>query len=196
MGSTGFGFTGTNAAAARVAARSAARLVTEIARETMLAIRDVIVQAIIEGNPPAAAARSIRSMVGLNRQQARAAEAYRQELIDSGLSADRIERDMDRYVAKAIRERSRTIARTEVMQALNEGARETYRQAQREGLLTDAAVKEWLTTDDEKACPICEPLDGVQVPLGDDFETENGPLPGPPAHPRCRCAMAVTEPAA
>lgn len=194
MGSPAFGFTGTNPTAARVAAKSAARLVTAIARETMLAIRSLIVHSIADGIPPREAARAIRSMVGMNAQQARAAERYRQQLVDSGLEAGRVETLTDRYVARKVRERSRTIARTEIMTALNEGARESWREAKGDGLLSAEAVKEWIVTPDEKLCPICAPLDGVQVPLDEDFETENGSLPGPPAHPNCRCAQAVTEP--
>jgi len=194
MGSASFGFTGQNVAAQRVAARSAARLVTAIARETMLAIRAVIVSSIRDGTPAYESARAIRSMVGLNEQQARAAESYRRDLIESGLSLDRVDRELDRYTAREVRRRARTIARTEVMTALNEGQREAWREAKQDGLLTERAVVEWIVTPDDKLCPICAPLDGVQVPLGKRFDTAVGTLSGPPAHPNCRCASAVTDP--
>lgn len=38
------------------------------------------------------------------------------------------------------------------------------------------------------ACKACSPLDGVTVPLGEDFELGNGTLvKRPPGHTRCRC---------
>jgi very-short-patch-repair endonuclease len=40
-------------------------------------------------------------------------------------------------------------------------------------------------------CPICEPLDGVTVPIDEPFITSIGPVHAPPVHPRCRCAMSL-----
>lgn len=47
----------------------------------------------------------------------------------------------------------------------------------------------WNTATDEKVCPVCGPLDGVEVGINDGF-TPSGPGEGPtapPLHPRCRC---------
>jgi hypothetical protein len=189
-----FRFDGRNPAAQRVAARQAGRFITRILEETRAAIRSLITRSIREGIAPRDAARAIRSMVGMNEQQAQAAANYRQSLIDLGVPLDKVEARVATYTAKKIRERALTIARTETMGALNEGARESWREAQDEGLLSDRAVVEWLTTPDELLCPICEPMDGVQVKLGEKFETSVGPLDGPPAHPNCRCSSAATEP--
>jgi hypothetical protein len=189
-----FGFTGTNVAAQRVAAKTAARLITEIARETMAAIRSLVVASIRDGIPPYDAARAIRSMIGMNTQQARAAENYRRDLIDSGLPLDRVDALVDRYVERKIRDRAETIARTEILGSLNEGAREGWREAVKDGLLSEDAVKEWIVTPDDRLCPYCEPMDGAQVPLTEQFKTPLGDVDGPPLHPRCRCAQSVTEP--
>ena len=189
-----FRFDGENLAAQRAAERAAAAMVTGISEETRAALRALVVRAIHEGIPPYDAARIIVSMIGLTEQQSQAAMNYRESLINEGLSLDRINVLVDRYSAKLLRQRSVTIARTEIMGALNRGALEAYGQAQQKGLLSGDAVKEWITTPDERLCPVCAPLDGKQVPLKAMFETANGPLPGPVAHPRCRCALAVTEP--
>lgn len=45
----------------------------------------------------------------------------------------------------------------------------------------------WMTGEDELVCPICSDLDGQVVGLGETWQTEDGPVEGPPAHPRCRC---------
>ena len=48
----------------------------------------------------------------------------------------------------------------------------------------------WITSVDERVCPICGPLHGVVVPLTAQFD---GGFDGPPAHPRCRCDIAPAE---
>lgn len=187
--SPAFRFDGANQTAQRAAARRAARLVTRISTETRDAIRTAIVRSLREGIPPYDAARVIRNMVGMNAQQAQAAMNYRQGLIDLGVDIQKVGVLTDRYIAKKIRERSVTIARTEIMDSLNEGVRESYRQAKAEGLLGDDAQKEWITTPDEITCQTCGPMDGVKVDLDEDFETPDGPMSGPIAHPNCRCSV-------
>jgi hypothetical protein len=189
-----FSFDGTNEAAQRVAERVAAQMVVGISQETEAAIRMLIVRSIREGIPPYDAARLIVELIGLDERRAGAVLNYREQLINEGLSFDRVNILTDRYAAKLLRQRARVIARTEIMAALNEGARESWRQAQRDGLLGPHAVKEWITTPDERLCPLCAPMDGVQVRLKEPFQTPEGPVQGPPLHPQCRCAQAVTEP--
>ena len=72
--------------------------------------------------------------------------------------------------------RAELIARTEIMNAVNEAAKERYK---RLGI----THFEWITARDERVCAKCEPLDG-QVYL-----EKNLPEGGPPLHPQCRCAL-------
>lgn len=88
-------------------------------------------------------------------------------------------------------ERADTIARTESMKAANEGQRQLWEQAQEEGLLGKNAKQEWIVGDDEKLCPICQDMDGEQVGLDEDFNVDGEDLDGPPAHPNCRCTVAL-----
>jgi SPP1 gp7 family putative phage head morphogenesis protein len=87
--------------------------------------------------------------------------------------------------------RAETIARTETMLASNQGQLEAWNQATEEGFLTGGEKKEWIVTPDDRLCPICEPMDGVQVAQGVDFQTELGAVDAPPAHPRCRCTIGL-----
>jgi len=186
-----FGFDGKNARARRVAERLAGGLIADASAAVKAAVRAIVVRSIRDGIPPLEAARLIREVIGLDERRAQAVANYRASLFERGLDAQAIRSEIEDYAEELIGQRAETIARTEIMGALNEGALETWRQAREDGFITGAARKEWLATEDELTCPICEPLDGVQVGLEETFPS--GDLV-PPAHPNCRCATVVTEP--
>lgn len=48
----------------------------------------------------------------------------------------------------------------------------------------------WLTSEDEKVCPICAPLDHKLKKDG-GWQTKFGLIERPPAHPNCRCKTVV-----
>jgi SPP1 gp7 family putative phage head morphogenesis protein len=87
--------------------------------------------------------------------------------------------------------RAELIARTESMTAANEGQMALWDQAQEAGLIGPNAQKEWVTAGDEKLCPICDGLDGEQVGLDETFDADGEDIEGPPAHPNCRCVIAL-----
>lgn len=183
--SVAFRFDAKNPQAQRVAERIAANMVTNVGDKTIQAIRALIVRSIREGIPVYDAARMIREMVGMTAPQAQAAMTYRETLINSGLSIQRVDTLMERYVKRKIRERAKTIARTETITALNRGQQESWRQAKRDGFLDDKAMKEVIVTPDEKLCPICSGLDGQAVPIDEPFQTARGEFMSPAFHPRC-----------
>ena len=80
------------------------------------------------------------------------------------------------YTRAVERRRSYTIARTEAMQALNEGEKLALRA---EGI----QYVEWLAAVD--ACPICQDLDSRVFRIID--------APGPPVHPNCRCSITPRD---
>jgi hypothetical protein len=88
--------------------------------------------------------------------------------------------------------RAELIARTESMAAANAGQQELWAQATEAGLLTGDETQEWITTPDDRLCAICEPMDGVQAPMGGFFDVEGEQIEGPPAHPDCRCTLGLT----
>lgn len=51
----------------------------------------------------------------------------------------------------------------------------------------------WLTSEDERVCPICWPLDHKLKKDG-GWMTKNGMITSPPAHPNCRCQTVVELP--
>jgi SPP1 gp7 family putative phage head morphogenesis protein len=117
-------------------------------------------------------------------------------LLEESFDAGNTTLDVDE-LAKQIGEliddpdRAELIARTETMRAANQGQLEAWDQAEEQGLLTGDEKKEWITTPDDRLCPICEPLDGIQVDRDGTFDVDGEQLDGPPAHPRCRCTTAL-----
>lgn len=89
-------------------------------------------------------------------------------------------------------DRADVIARTETMRASNEGQSQLWGQAVDAGLLTGLEQKEWITTPDDRLCPICEPMDGETVGLNERFSVEGDSIDGPPAHPSCRCTLGLS----
>jgi len=99
------------------------------------------------------------------------------------------------------RQRAELIASTEVTRAYAEGNSQAYRAS---GVVE---AMEWRTANDERVCPICGPLGGLQNDDGGQSPKPLGQQPGqrsglsnptfmhpnggeygpPPAHPRCRC---------
>lgn len=186
-----FRFDGKTEQAQAASKKIAARLVTVISKETRDALRLLITNSIKDQISPFETSRLIRSMIGLNRPQMRAALNYRRTLVMSGLAPDKIMAAMEKYTAKKIRQRALMIARTEVMNALNTGALESWKQAKREGILPEGTKKAVLVVGDESTCRICAPLNGQLQDLAKNFK--GGPVDRamPPFHPNCRCTVYV-----
>jgi hypothetical protein len=115
----------------------------------------------------------------------RAARLVRQ---NPDISAVDLKRKADQYGAKLRRSRARTIARTELMRASNQGRLQGMWQAADQGLVDPTlAKKQWVTSSFD-VCPICVPLNGVTVGIRDSF---GPPGQAPPAHPNCRCTVRM-----
>jgi hypothetical protein len=146
-----FRFEGKNPHAQAVAERQAARYVTRVSGETRQAINTLIVRAIRDNITPSETARLLRSVVGLTSQSTAAVVNYYEGLVERGETPDRAQRYADKYADKLLRSRAETIARTEIMGALNAGALESAYQRERAGLLRDPR-KRWTITPDEATC--------------------------------------------
>jgi hypothetical protein len=80
------------------------------------------------------------------------------------------------------RTRAETIAITAATEAATQGARAYRDMLDREYGLQYEMI--WYTAADERVCPICGALHGKR-------ESDWNGLPGPPAHPRCRCGVGL-----
>jgi len=103
------------------------------------------------------------------------------DYFDRGLTLAELER---RLQASGMfgAQRANVIATTEVTRAAAQGEKEIADTIYRNNHLR--LIPYWLTNRDEYVCPICRPLDGLEI--RPDNET-HGMFP--PAHPRCRCSV-------
>lgn len=183
-----FRFDDTLPAAEKAATNVVENLITEISDETEKNIRNVVATAVREGIPVYDAARTIRPLIGLTSSQGQAVLKYRTELVDNGLTLEKVNDKVDAYSDELLRGRADSIARTEILDALQAGQDEAWAQAQDAGLLSDNATKEVILTDD--ACEECVGIaEEGPVPIDDDFSED-----GPPFHPQCRCTTAISTP--
>lgn len=200
----------------------AAELVRQVTAETRGAIRAIIKRSFEDGIPPADTARLLRDVIGLTERGANAVYNYEKwlrgldastlsqttldrlargglrknqvaKLQRQGLSEERIQKLVSGYRQRLINERAETIARTETIQASNRGQLTLWQQAQAQGWLPATVKKVWIDTEDPRTCYVCAHAAGQKVPVDEPFSTGYGYVMTPPAHPRCRCASALTE---
>lgn len=193
----------TNPRAMRWARLHAARRVRQITGETKKIIRDHVARGFDEGITVRRTAQALRPVLldalphtlGLTATQYRAVVRMRDSLVEAGESASTIERKTAAYAAKQLRRRALTIARTETIAASSAGQQELWEQAREAGYLDTATTRRlWLVTPDDRLCPICEEIPGLNtdgVSLDAPFATPEGPCFAPPAHPNCRCAVSL-----
>lgn len=101
------------------------------------------------------------------------------------------------YAAKLLDARTRTIARTEIIDASMSGRYLGWEAGVTAGYISNDSVKEWIAEPD--ACPICRELDGKLIGWNQEWEFPEGVSAGstnrmPPAHPNCRCSVVILPP--
>lgn len=169
-------------------------LITQLTGSTREGIRELLISSFEEGIPPRAIARRIKEQIGLTRRQVVAVRNFRQMLLSEGRKPAQVDRMVNKYARRQLRYRSENIARTETIRAANAGQNELWRQMRQDNLLPADVKRKWIVTPDDRLCPICRPIPGMNeggVPLGAAFETPSGMKSMPPAHPQCRCAVAL-----
>jgi hypothetical protein len=118
------------------------------------------------------------------------------KLAGKPLSEEQIAAMTAAYRRKLVAFRADTFARTQAIQAANEATAASWRQAVEQGVLPASQVRRyWVVADDERLCPICQPMPErfpTGVGLDEEFTLPDGtPIYSPPAHPNCRCAGVI-----
>ncbi len=187
-------FDESNELAAKWASERSANLVIEVSRTTRAAIRRVIRRSFDEGIPPRETSRLLIETIGLTESQAGAVANQRAALLLKGITGERLEELVAKYAARALRRRAQTIALTETIAAANEGQMALWREAAGAGLIDPSrTMRSWIVTPDDRLdTNVCLPMTGQRVAFDAPFRTGDGrSVMNPPAHPRCRCAIAL-----
>lgn len=186
-------------------------LVVEVTGQSRAAVRAYIEQAFRNPGPqsaPRALARSMmadmRSIIGLHPRYAAAVARRRQSVHDqqvrAGATVSQAARAADvaadAYRTRLERARALTIARTEILAANNRGKLESWALADRAGMIDRRTAEvEWRAGPSGwkgiDVCRRCSSLHETTVKYGEPFWTMGGPIPGPPAHPNCRCTVVL-----
>lgn len=190
-------------------------LIQQVSQSVRDAVRQVVDRAFREGGHPYVQAREIRNFIGLTANQQAAVANYRWALENGDrIALDRALRDrrFDPSVARAIRDSSRlpqwridqmveryrqrmllrraqTVARTESLRASNMGQQTLWHQAVQQGLMSQQTKRRWHTGEDERVCPRCADLNGVEVGIDEEFAP--GIMNPPDPHPSCRCNQYI-----
>lgn len=184
-----------NPEAVRWAESAAGELVTNLIKGEKESIQALIVDATKGNADVRQTAKQLRDFIGLDKRREKAVLKYEQELIAEGLDQATIDKRLAKYTAAQLKDRSLSIARTEIVQAHNMGQQALWDEAIKNGFINPQAMqKKWIVTDDDKLDKkICLPLDDVVVEIQEPFQATNGQHMTPPAHPRCRCAVGLVE---
>lgn len=187
----------TNPRAVEWARTKAATLVVAIEETTMQTIRTVIADGIKNGVPVRTTARKLRQSIGLTSRQWQSVNNFEDKLIKAGASQAAAQKGAERFSKVVLRRRAENIARTETIAAGFQGRTELWDQASDRGLIDKSEVKrKWIVTPDDRLdSAICLPMSGQTVGMEQPFITGLGnPVPGPPAHPQCRCDVILVIP--
>lgn len=105
-------------------------------------------------------------------------------------SGDYTKKQLFQYETQLHVQRAERIARTEIAYATNNGQMAVWKDAQAQGLIEANARKVW--TVDGAPCEVCQPMDGLSVPLDEEFLAPNGDsVMAPPLHPSCLCVLTL-----
>lgn len=113
-----------------------------------------------------------------------------------GLRAGEVERIIEGYRVRLIRQRAEVIARTEAVNATSAGQDHLWLQLEQEGtIFAEDYEKVWYTGADEKVDKVmCRPMHGQRVGFHELFTTGQGvKLRRPSVHPNCRCWVQLEE---
>lgn len=141
-------------------------------------------------------ARVLRPAIAFTDRQARTLTTQYIAAVEDGLTGDSLQLRLTQAAIRAQTVRAQRIARTELAAAHNAGIQLTMQDAVTAQVFPGEVERVWRTQRDERVCPICGPLDGEVVDMGQDFTSTGGRgFTGiiPPAHPQCRCVVIYRE---
>lgn len=188
----------------RAAAGRAWQNATDRLQEKGVSVSEEAIEDVFRAGVPRRQLRKLYTRVYENLESVTTEAAPQvREILTQSLAEGVNPREAARRLTKEIRTiqhtRAEVLARTETIFSYSEMTVTRYEQAGVEIVQHG----EWTDSDDDRVCPICERLDGREIPIGDvreatfTFEPDDDQpdhLAGeyrmmPPAHPQGRCAL-------
>ena len=145
------------------------------------------------GQNPEWVAQRIRDSIGLSEPYDRAVYNRYLKLIEDGYSKSEASAIAARYADDLLTTRARTIARTEMGRAAGFARQEYWLQSAAEGAIPADIKRAWITALDEIVGEDHRQMHGVEVGLGEPWNTPNGNSVMIPEddRPNCRCTTAL-----
>ena len=175
-----------------------AQLVVEVDQETREALRALVGEGLQEQRTVRDTARLVRDSVGLTSRDALAVAGLQQRVMaEAGARA--AANAAREYAEELLNRRAMNIARTETMNALNQGTWDSWSTASDEGLLPVNIQRVWIASPGgERLCAMCGALHKKRTGLKAPWlvKTAKGVVTiwCPPGHPSCRCTMGLALP--
>ena len=167
------GFNVVSAAVEILLREDAGRLILGITHDSLVSVRHTMSRAYLEGIGSRAAARLLRDSIGLLPRHAAARDRYAEGLRLQGYSEDRVIALTATYSRRLLNWRAEAIARTEAATAVHAAQLVKWEDWVRDGILQPERTHlEWMTTKDDRLCPICAPMDGQRVRFGEHFVSD------------------------
>lgn len=181
------------------------QLIVEITDQMRETVRETIAAAERGEMTYQGAAIELQKTIPLTTRDAKAVTKYTEKqfsrFLRQGLSEAKARikaQNMSaQYAAKLLESRTKTIARTEIIDASMSGRYIGWEAGVTAGYISNDSVKEWIAEPD--ACPICSELDGKLIGWNAEWQFPEGVTAGssnrmPPAHPNCRCSVVILPP--
>lgn len=168
-------------------------LIFDVQKNTQEIVQRAVQRSFTQALSPRRVAEQIRDSIGLDPRREQALANYQNGLYAKGEQTEtRIDELVNQYGERLLDQRAMTIARTETRMATNQGQLSVWQQAANQGLIDGKkAGKTWIV--DGNPCDICEPMDGVTVPLDGFWTLDDGTVAEVPtdSHPNCFCGMEL-----
>ncbi len=170
-----------------------AELVKQVDPGTKAALREVIYRGYFSGYTPQAQTEYIRGLVGLDERRAGAVDNLVRKLTERGRDPAEIQRKAEKYSAKLLQQRAKTIAVNEASEASSRGQYLSTQDACHRGILDTRKYEAFrIVTPDDRLCDICAALDGETRMLSDGVYHSSGETI-PKLHVCCRCVEGLRE---
>lgn len=138
--------------------------------------------------------KQIRDNIGLTNRDFKATQNRRALLERQGFDKKTTQKYVDKYRGALLKKRAERIARTETIAAQARGRNDAWKIAQESGALP-AVERVWISappsSDPYRPCDQCIDLDGKTAQVGKAYDSIEGPIEEPPAHPDCRCTESI-----